>query len=212
MDQSYEGFYARFESPSKKTGSMLLGADSLVGDDLRVEFRNENGRTVAWLLNKFDAEVGFLDADGSRRLQLANARGFTVRALLSFVAYSDEPDPGVYWGEAAFICFNPAYFNEMNAFADRVASRMADGVRPDVNLGSGAVRKIIDEPGWVPSDSVPFPKKERGTAILKDHRSLSEKAIEQGRARNKGCYAISWAFIVVVVAAVAFGVYRLVAG
>ena len=37
MDQSYEGFYARFETPSKKMGSLLMGADNLVGDDYQVE-------------------------------------------------------------------------------------------------------------------------------------------------------------------------------
>lgn len=204
MDQSYEGFYARYDTPSKKTGSMLMGADSLVGDDLKIEFRTEDGRTVAWLLNKFDAEVGFLDADGSRRLQLANARGLKVRALLSFVAYSDEPDPGHYWGEAAFICFNPAYAAEFDAFADRIATRMADGVRPAINLGSSSVQKIFDDPTWVPADTVALPKKEKGMAVLKDRQSMSEKMIEQGRARNKGCYAVSWAFIIMVVLALAY--------
>ena len=210
MDQSYEGFYAQYDTPSKKVGSMLMGADTLVGDDLKVDFRTEDGRVTAWLLNKFDAEVGFLDADGSRKLQLANARGQKIRVLLSFVAYSDEPDPGHYWGEVAVICFNPAYAVEMDAFADRVGERMADGARVDVNLGASAVKKIFDEPGWVPADTVPLPKKKTGMAVLKDHQSISEKMIEQGRAKNKGCYAISWIFIIAVVAAAAYGIARLI--
>ena len=209
MDQSYEGFYARFEAPDKQTGGLLMGADNLVGDDFQVEFRTEDGRTVAWLRNKFDAEIGRFDADGSRKLQLANARGQKVRALLSFVAYSDEPAPGAYWGEMAVICFNPAYVEEMDAFADRVAAKLADGVRPNIDLGAEAVQRIFDDPGWLPSDSVPLPKKERGMAVLKDHRSLSEQMIEQGRARNKGCYVVSWAFIIVVVLLVVFGFAKL---
>ena len=209
MDQSYEGFYAQYDTPSKKVGSMLMGADTLVGDDLKVDFRTEDGRATAWLLNKFDAEVGFLDADGSRRLQLANARGQKIRVLLSFVAYSDEPDPGHYWGEVAVICFNPAYADEMDAFADRVGKRMADGVRPDVDLGASAVKKVFDEPDWVPTDTVPLPEKKTGMAVLKDHQSISEKMIEQGRAKNKGCYAISWIFVIALVAAAAYGVAHL---
>ena len=208
MDSSYEGFYGRFDTPSKKTGALLMGADYLVGDDFTVEFRTEGGRVVAWLRNKFDAEVGFMDVDASRKLQLANARGQKIRALLSFVAYSDMPDPGVYWGEVAFICFNPAYAEEMDAFADRVAARMADGVRPNIDLGSAAVKKIFDEPEWVPTDTVPLPKKETGMAVLKDRQSISEKMIEQGRGGNKGCYAVSWVFIIVVVLVVAFFVAR----
>ena len=204
MDQSYEGFYAEYDTPSKNVGSMLMGADSLVGDDLQVDFRTEDGRVVAWLLNKFGAEVGFLDAEGSRKLQLANARDQKIRVLLSFVAYSDTPEPGHYWGEVAVICFNPAYSEEMDAFADRIGARMADGVRPAINLGSSAVRKIFDEQDWMPADTVPLPKKEKGMAVLKDHQSMSEKMIEQGRARNKGCYVVSWAFIIVVVLVIAY--------
>ena len=81
MDQSYEGFYAHYDTPTKKVGASLMGADTLVGDDLKVDFRTEEGRVTAWLLNKFDAEVGFLDVDGSRKLQLANARGQKIAPL-----------------------------------------------------------------------------------------------------------------------------------
>ena len=202
MDYSYEGFYARFDTPSKKVGSLLMGADNLVGNDYTVEFKTEEGAVTAWLKNKFDVEMGFLDVDGSRRLQLANARGQKIRVLLSFVAYSDMPDPGHYWGEVAVICFNPAYEAEMNAFVDRVAAQLANGVRPAINLGSSAVSKIFDEPDWLPSDTVPLPKKEKGMTVLKNSQSLSEKMIEQGRARNRGCYVVSWIFIAVLVVAV----------
>ena len=210
MDQSYEGFYGRFETPDKQTGGLLMGADNLVGDDFQVELRTEEGRAVAWLRNKFDKEIGFLDPDLSRKIQLAQARGQKIRALLSFVAYSDTPDPGHYWGEMAFICFNPAYASEMDAFADRVASRLAEGVRPGIAFGSSTVQKIFEEPDWVPSDTVPLPKKEKGMAVLKDHRSASEKLIEQGRARNKGCYVVSWLFIIIVALLVIFGITGLV--
>lgn len=37
---------------------------------------------------------------------------------------------------------------------------------------------------------------------MKSHRTLSDKLIEQGRQGNKGCYAISWAFIAIVLALV----------
>lgn len=210
MDQSYEGFYARFDSQSKKDGGLLMGADNLVGDDFQVFFKTEDGKVTAWLKNKFDAEIGYFDVDASRRLQLANARNQKIRALLSFVAYSDTPEPGGYWGQMAVICYNPAYAAEMDAFVDRVASKLAQGVRPKIDLGQQAVAKIFEEQDWLPADTVPFPTKEKGMAILKDHRSLSENMIEQGRARNKGCYFVSWLFIAVVIAAVAHGVYSLV--
>lgn len=209
MDQSYEGFYGEFDTPSKEVGSLLMGADNIVGNDYELEFRTEDGRVVAWLKNKFGADAGFFDAESSRKLQLANARGQKIRALLSFVAYSDLPEPGHYWGQMAVFCFNPAYETEMNAFVDRVAQRLSEGIRPNINLGSQAVKKIFDETDWLPSDTVPLPKAGKGTAILKDHQSMSEKAIEQGRARNIGCYVVSWAFIAIVVIAIAFVIAKL---
>ena len=209
MDQSYEGFYARFESENKSSGSLLMGPDNIVGDDYEVVFKTEEGRVVAWLNNKFGAEVGFLDANSSRKLQLAKARDQKIRAVLSFVAYSDMPDPGLYWGQVALFCFNPAYSKEMDAFVDRVAEKIGEGIRPDINLGASAVAKIFEDDNWVPKDTVPLPKKETGMAILKDRQSVSEKMIEQGRAGNKGCYAVSWVFIALLVVAALYGLHML---
>ena len=209
MDQSYQGFYTRFETVDKNKGSLLMGADYLVGDDFEVEFKTEDGRVVAWLKNKFGAETGYLGVDATRKLQLAAAREQKIRAVLSFVAYSDEPDPGLYWGQVALFCFNPIYSKEMDAFVDRVAAKIADGVRPDIDLGSSGIAKIFEEPNWVPRDTIALPKKEIGMAILKDHQSMSEKMIEQGRAGNKGCYAISWVFIALLVVAAIYGLHVL---
>lgn len=207
MDQNYQGFYARFDTPTKAVGSMLMGPNHLVGDDYEVFFKTEDGRVVAWVRNKFGAETGFFDADTSRKLQLANARKQTIRAVLSYVAYSDEPDPGLYWGQMALFCFNPRYAEEVNAFVDRVAAKIAEGVRPNIDLGSQAVAKVLEEEDWVPAGTMPLPQKEAGMAVLKDHRTMSEKMIEQGRARNKGCYFVSYLFIALVVIAIAYGLY-----
>lgn len=211
MDQRYRGFYARFEAPSKKIGAILTGADSLVGDRFEVLFKVEDGVTVAWLKNRFGAEVGFLNAEDSRKLQLASARDWTICALLSYVAYSDSPDPGIYWGEAAFICFDPKYDEECQTFVEKVGAKLADGVRPQIDLGSQGIDKIMEAKGnWLPSKNLPRPKTKTGTAILKSRRTTSEKMIEQGRAGNKGCYFVSYAFIVIVVVLVAYFVLKMV--
>lgn len=208
MENIYEGFYARFDTPDKAVGSMLMGPDHLVGDDYEVFFKTEEGRVVAWIRNKFGVETGFFDVNASRKLQLANARDQKIRAVLSYTAYSDEPEPGLYWGQMALFCFNPSYAEEMNAFVDRVAARIAEGVRPDIDLGSQAVEKILNEPDWIPSTTMPLPQKEVGMAVLKDHRTMSEKMIEQGRKGNKGCYTVSYLFIALVVIAIAFALYK----
>lgn len=203
VDRSYEGFYARFDASSQKEGALLMGADNIVGTDYEIFFKTENGINIAWAKNRFGIEVGRFDIDTSRKLQLARGRGQTIRALLAYVGFSDMPEPGNYWGQMAMFCFNPAYAAEMNAFIDRVSVKLGEGIRPKIDLGSQAVEKIFTEKDWLPNETIPLPKKEPGTAVLKDRRSLSEGMIEQGRAGNRGCYAISIVFIVVVVVAVA---------
>ncbi len=205
----YEGFYARFDTVKKSDGSLLMGPDNIVGDDYEIFFKTDDGHVVAWLKNKFGVEIGHFDVNASRKLQLANARDMKLRALLSFVAYSDTPDPGLYWGEMAVFCYSPHYQDEFDQFIARVSEKLGEGVRPNIDLGSSAVGKIFEDSNWLPNENVPFPKKETGTAILKDHRSMSEKMIEQGRAGNKGCYAVSIAFIVIVVAAIIYGLHCL---
>ncbi|HAM16236.1 MAG TPA: hypothetical protein DCP91_10375 [Eggerthellaceae bacterium] len=207
VDYSYTGFYARFNTVDKPHGSLLTGPDYLVGDDFEIFFKTEEGLVTAWAKNKFDAETGYFDVEASRKLQLANARGQSMRAILSFVAYSDEPDPGMYWGEMAIFCYNPAYKDDIDPFIDRCAEKMGEGIRPTIDLGRQAIEKIFTEKNWVPSDTVALPDKKAGMAVLKDHRSLSEKMIEQGRNRNKGCYAVSWLFIIFVIAALIFALH-----
>ena len=204
MDHSYKGFYARIDTPSKDVGAVLAGPDSLVGDDFDVIFKTEEGRVVAWLKNKFGAEVGFFDVDGSRNLQLANARDLKIRALLSFVAYSESDDDSPYWGEVAVFCYNPAHADVFDPFVDRVAVKLAEGIRPEVNLGNQAVEHLFESKDWMPSKTLPMPERRPGVAVLKDRQSMSEKMIEQGRAGNKGCYAISILFLAAVVLGLAY--------
>lgn len=211
MENIYEGFYARFETESKAKGSMLMGPDHLVGDDYEVFFKTEEGSVVAWLRNKFGVETGYFDADASRKLRLAQAKDQTIRAVLALVAYSEGSESGQYWGQMAVFCFNPRYADEINAFADRVAVKLIEGIRPAIDLGSHAVDQVLTEKDWMPTATVPLPKNEAGMAVIKDHQSISEKMIEQGRAGNKGCYFVSILFIVVVIAAIAYGLFTLLA-
>ena len=86
---------------------MLLGADNLVGDVFNIEFITEEGVRTAWMKNRFGALVGFFEPGTARELSLCEAKGFKLQALLSFIAYSESPDPGRYWGEAALVCYDP---------------------------------------------------------------------------------------------------------
>ena len=203
MAYTYDGFYARFESPSKKNAALLMGADTLVGDEFDFSFKQNGSTTVAWISNKFGAEIGFLDVESSRRLQLANARDLDIHLLLSYVAYSEEPDPGVYWGELAIICFDPSLKGSLDPFVQRVSSRMKEGMRPNIVLSEAELNRILTDPGWLPSSSA-FVSPPEGSAVVKNNLSFTERLVEQGRSGNKGCYAGSIAFLVIVAAGLFF--------
>lgn len=205
----YAGSYEQFDTVSKKEASALLGADNIVGDRFSIEFKTENGVVTAWMKNKFDALVGYFNPEVSRQLQIYQARGWRITALLSFVAYTDTPSPGMYWGQAALICYDPRnHPDAFETFISAVGKMMEDSIRPDISLSRDGVNHVIENNGnWTPTARIPLPNKERGMAVLKRRRKISEGIIEQGRAGNKGCYAISWAFIAIVIIAVIIGAY-----
>lgn len=205
MDQ-YFGTYEKFLTVSKKEAAELLGADNLVGDRFEIEIEIEDSTHKAWLRNRFGKRIGYFEEGFSRKLSILRAQGLTLTALLSFVAFTDLPEPGFYWGQMAVIGYNPNHSDVFEKFINNVADRLCDGVRPRINFEAEAVQSILDSDGnWLPSQTVSLPEKKKGTAIVKSRRSVSEKLIEQGRKGNKGCYVISWAFIILVIAALVFG-------
>ena len=204
--ERYFGTYARFDTKSKKDASVLLGADNLVGDRFDIVFEKQDGTSIAWIRNKFGALIGFFDAEFSRELSILAARGWKLQALLSFVAYTDSPEPGHYWGQAAVICFESSLEQPVSKFMEGVSKRLSDSIRPEVDLGEHGVDQLIEHNGeWQPKQTVPLPERKTGTVIMKNRRKMSEKLIEQGRKGNKGCYAVSWIFLLLIVAAAIFG-------
>ncbi len=204
MQADFEGFYSRFDTNSKNA-ALLTGADVLVGDEFTYKYKDFEGSTIAYLVNKFDTEIGFFNAQTTRQLQLYDARGWTVRILLSFVAYSDHPEPGGYWGQVALLCYPTENAELFEPFVKKTAEAFAEGKRVDVNIGVQGVRNLVESNGeWFTTATTPLPEFETGTVMMKSRQSFSEKMIEQGRAKNKGCYAVSWAFIIALIALAAF--------
>ncbi len=204
--ERYFGTYARFETVSKREAAALLGADNLVGDAFDIVFETNDGTTVAWMKNRFGALIGFFDPALSRQLKIFSARGWKLRAMLSFLAFTDAPKPGHYWGQAAVMCYDTTYEHMFDIFVEGVAKRLAAGTRPDIALGEKGADSVIESNGsWIPKDTVRLPNEEEGTVIVKASRKLSERLIEQSRSGNKGCYVASWVFLLVVVAAALFG-------
>lgn len=203
--ERYFGTYARFNTLSKKDAAILLGADNPIGDVFEIVFQTDNGVSTAWMKNRFGALIGFLDAELSRQLSILAAREWKLQALLSFVAFTDHPEPGHYWGQVAIICYDSNLDQAFKPFIATTAQRLSDGVRPEIDVGEQGVEQVISSNGnWTPKQTVAFPPKEAGTVIMKSRRKMSEKLIEQGRKGNKGCYAVSWLFLLALVALALF--------
>lgn len=205
-DTRYFGTYARFETEDKRAAADLLGADNLVGDRYEIEFVLGDEGSTAWLKSRFGKLVGFLDQKATHQVKLYLAKGWKVAAFLSFVAYTEEPEPGYYWGEVALIAYDPSLEEPMGVFMEKLTDMIGDGVRPQVDLGSGAVDELVSTKGeWFPKGRVKLPDHDKKTSVVKDHRSMNDKLIEQSRKGNIGCYVVSWIFLLAVVALIIFG-------
>lgn len=206
LEDSYFACYTHFNTTSKKEAAALIGADNLVGDCFSIEFKTDDGVITAWIKNRFGAALGYLDPDMSRRLSILHARDFTLTALLSYVAFTSTPEPGHYWGEVAIVAMDSKLAEVKDAYLHALSAKLQDGVRPDIALGQQGVQHIVENEGnWVPKQTVSMPKDLPNTVILKSHRKVSEKLIEQGRKGNVGCYIVSWAFLLALVTGCIFG-------
>ena len=206
MNDVYFGRFVRFDTVSKKEATQLVGSDNLVGDVYEIEFRLQDRLSVAWLKNRFGVTVGFFDQQVSRQLSIFEARGWKICAILALVAFTEDPDPGHYWGECALICYDPQESDTFDVFLAGIAKRIAEGMRPDVDLNAPSVAKVLESQGsWSPMQYRSLPKQDRGTVFIKTRRSIKEKLVEQARAGNKGCYIANW----VVLLAIAGGLFFL---
>ncbi len=206
IDDHCFGTYARFETNNKKDAAVLLGSDCIVGDLFSIDLRPSKGITQAWIQNPFGADIGYLDPKVSHKLEILTARGWKTNVVFSFVAFSDSADGGSYWGEVALISFEPSLASEFDTFTATVAKLISKGIRPKIDLGPQALENIIESHGsWEPSQRTPFPETDKHTAILKKTCSLMDTMVKEGRKGNKGCYLVSWAFLLAMVAAMVFG-------
>lgn len=204
--ERYFGTYQTFRTVSKKDAAVLMGSNTLVGDRYRINLTMDGGAHRAWLINKFNETIGYFDDSFSRELSLFAAEGLELVGILSFVAFTETPEPGEYWGQAAVIGYSPHYAEEFNQFIDGVCGLIGKGIRPKLALKGSAVDEIITSNGtWLPSEREPLPEKQRGMALLKTRRGFIDGLVEAGRTGNKGCYILSWAFLLALVAAIIIG-------
>lgn len=205
LDSRYFGLYAKATCPDKKMVGILTGADTLVGDEFELFFKNEEGDPIAWVKNRFGHEIGCFDRNVSYRLSAIQADGWVIRVSLAYIAYTDTKEGGHYWSMMGIMASSPRYADEAGTFFNKVREQHMQGIRPDLDLNAPAIDQMIQAHGnWLPSKNVLEKLQKSEGMVMKGSRSMSEKIIEQGRAGNKGCYVVSWAFIALLAAGALF--------
>lgn len=219
--EDYFGTYHIFQVYSKDDAAQLMSADNLIGDLYDIQIELNEGKHEAWLVNRFNQRTGCFDPCFSRKLSILNANGLTLKASLSLVGYTErspeakkseqkenagnskdedsatERNESGYWGEAAVFGFKETHRESFDPFMRNVSDKLKEGIRPRIDLGDEGFRQVVSSRGsWTPDQKEPKPRQQRGTVVMKDHLTLSDKVVEQGRQGNKGCYLISWIFIV----------------
>ncbi|WP_350455292.1 hypothetical protein [Slackia heliotrinireducens] len=207
----YFGTYLKFFTDGKKYGAALSGPDNAIGDIGTIEWdQDANGRQQAWLVNPYSIRVGHFSPADSYNLAVYQAKGWTMRYVLSFVALTVGKSKNDYWGEIALIAYNPRYEDEIGAFLKTFSKRMGEGFRPNPDLDSDSLERAIADPtSWTTTQKIALPKFDSDTMMVKDHRTLHDKLLDKARSRNLGCYIISWAFIALLVLAAIYGLHLL---
>ncbi|MFR4803546.1 MAG: hypothetical protein ACLT98_09635 [Eggerthellaceae bacterium] len=196
----YFGAYVRFQTVDKRSGAAIAGPDNAVGDCGEIVWQlDEKKRQQAWLKNRFGQLVGYLDHADSYKLAIYRAKGWTIRYVLSFTAYSETPGPAST-GAGGRHRHAPRYADEFDAFVRALPARRRTGRARSRSRRRRRCKRSGRPDGWEPSNKVKIPKGSGRTVILKERRSAHDKLLDKGRSGNIGCYIVSWAFILGLVA------------
>ena len=149
-DIGYFSTYARFETESKEDAAAFLGADNIIGDAFSIEQEYVDGKRTAWIVNPFGKRMGTIDEKTAEKVDLCNAKGWNTVALLALVAFTEKPEPGLYWGQVLIISYDPEYEVAFSTFIENVGKQLGEGIRPDVSLGRDSLKKVVERTCTLP--------------------------------------------------------------
>jgi hypothetical protein len=199
----YFGTYADFSCPDRKAATAFMGADNLVGDPYTIEMDYSEKKRLAWIVNPFGFRMGVLSEKVAQKIDVYEAKGWKVVALLACVAFTEESKPGKYWGQVALMAYDPAQEEVFDTFSTTIGEQLAKGIRPAIDLGTNGVTRVIESKGlWVPTGRVPLPQLKKGSTFIKTQRSSTDRMVAQARKSRIGCTVASWGFVIIVVAVI----------
>ena len=201
----YFGTYADFSCPDREAATAFMNSDNFVGDPYTIEMDYSGKKRETWIVNPFGFRMGVLSDKIAQKIDIYEAKGWKVVALLACVAFTNDPKPGKYWGQVALMAYDPAHEEAFSVFVKTIGDHLSKGIRPALDLGNNGVARVIESKGlWVPTGRVPLPQLKKGSTFVKTERSSTDKLVAQARKSRVGCTVVSWAFIIVIIIAIIF--------
>ena len=204
------GTYAKALPFDKYCAAKLISADNVVGDIYTVDVKTEGLHHQAFVTNRFGHSPAYFDGDISRQISVSKAQGNRIFAILTLVGFTESDNVSNYWAEFAIIALPSTNKQIYDKFLLRISDSIKEGKRLRVDLTDQDFNKIIDSKGsYIPTSTIPLPEKQGGTVFLKTSMSFRERMIEQARKKNIGCFIGGWAFLLICITALFFGLKAL---
>ena len=213
----YIGGYLKIEEVSKAESERLASNECMVGMPVTLSCNGEDG--VFRLTSAQGNAIGTVKPKNRLALRNALENGWTCRCWLSLVYYVEADK--LFHGEIVYQCFKvkDSQTQEqaaLEAYTQNTADALAAGKRPRVVLTGTSYDQVIESNGTWQSDEVePLPistKRGSGTVIFKRKRSVSDKLALSALERKPGCRIALTVVLLVIVIAIAFGIWKCVMG
>lgn len=84
---------------------------------------------------------GTIDEKTAEKVDLCNAKGWNTVALLALVAFTEKPEPGLYWGQVLIISYDPEYEVAFSTFIENVGKQLGEEYVPTSPLVAIPLRR-----------------------------------------------------------------------
>jgi hypothetical protein len=203
VNRVYEAFYASIDPQTKEGMSYLAGAEGIIGGDLELRQGPEG---LVFVARTDGRTIATPDVEAARHIEQALARGWEVRCVLSLITYT-AADKGFH-AEYACFCYDAtteeACAKALETFIQNLIRRITSGMHPGLKLNQIQFAKVMESGGdWYLTKELPWPELEKGSVFYRRRRTASEGLIAVALEHNKGCSALSWFGLVLLIGLIA---------
>ena len=220
IKEHYYGLYARALDVNKDESGTLSSRECIVGSRMQVkiisaadlEDADEEAQATLGLVElrtQSGKPVGRLDRDVSTSIIRRIDAGMNCAAFLSAVLFREAD--GWFCGEFALVCFDAQQEAMWERWCTKLSYRISKAERPNVDLSAKDISQVQESDGmWCAMKTKPAEKLDKGFAYFKKRRTPSDSLIEMAMSGKTGCKVGATIFWIVVLAGVAYLIYRLV--